>query len=332
LEQGCSAGNAAECDILGMRHLRGDGTAKDPKKAATYFQRACDRGDAPGCFNIAESHRYGDGVPKDPAKAAGLYQRACDGREREGCAELSLLYALGEGIEKSETEAALYADRACALDSVLGCAILGAVYAEGGDGYPKDVKRAEGLLFDACHKGTKYTEKPDQAARLACPAYTKLTGKPACYTKTIAAADASGVEVRRHCFDAQAGWVTTVTQNAAPTAAKAAPAPVAPPPTSVALNAGNAAYARKDYAAAAAQFAKACDGGSVEGCGMLGEMYATGQGVTANGKIDARLLAKACDKRIAKSCLALSALFESGTGITRYAEKALAIPRDGEAD
>jgi len=323
LEQGCSAGNAADCDELGMRHLRGDGTAEDPKKATSYFQRACDRGDARGCFNLGDSYQFGDGVPKDPAKAAAFYLRACDGREKRGCSELALSYLSGNGVERSEAKAALYADRSCTLNSPFGCAILGMAYADGVEGYPQDLAKAKDLLSDACHQKVDYTKKPDEAARLACPALAKVTGEPACFTMNWAAADASGVRIERHCFDAEAGWVTTVTQKAAPPAAAAAPP--APPPASTALNAGNAAYARKDYATAAVQFAKACDAGAVEACGSLGEMYATGQGVKANGKLAAPTLAKACDGGIAKACGTLGTLFDAGNGVSNNKERAFAL-------
>lgn len=223
LEQSCSGGNAADCDELGMRHLRGDGTAEDPKKAASYFQRACDRGDARGCFNLGDSYQFGDGVPKDPAKAAAFYLRACDGREKRGCSELALSYLGGNGVERSEAKAALYADRSCTLNSPFGCAILGMAYADGVEGYPQDLAKAKDLLSDACHQMVDYTKKPDEAARLACPALAKVTGEPACVTLSVYGSPTG--EVRKHCFDAQAGWVTTVERGAAPVAARpAAPA------------------------------------------------------------------------------------------------------------
>jgi uncharacterized protein len=320
LEQACLGGDAVDCDELGMRHLRGEGVAKDPKKATTYFQRACDRGDARGCFNLGDSYQFGEGVPKDAAKAAALYLRACDGRDPEGCTELAMSHIAGDGVKQSEAQAALYADRACTLKNQLGCAILGAAYADGVEGYPQDVAKAKDLLFDACHKGTRYSQEPDRAARLACPAYTKITGEAAC--KTVGSASTG--EVQKHCFDAGAGWVTTVAQGAASPVAKAAvPAPTAPSPANVALSAGNAAYARKDYTAASGQFAKACDAGLVEACGALGEMYATGQGVAANGKVAAPMLAKACDAGIAKACGTLGGLYDRGIGVT--GNKALAF-------
>lgn len=107
--------------------------------------------------------------------------------------------------------------------------------------------------------------------------------------------------------------------HALPSSAQSGPSDRA----SAGVAAGNAALARKDYTAAAGHFARACDAGSVEACGALGEMYSTGQGVTANGKIAAPMLAKACDAGIAKACGALGGLYDRGNGVT--ANKALAF-------
>lgn len=333
LERGCSGGNAADCDILGMRHLRGDGVAEDPKKAVAYFQRACDRGDAPGCFNLGESYRFGDGVPKDLAKAAAFYQRACDGRDPKGCAELAMSYIAGDGVKASEAQAALYADRACTLNSPLGCAILGMAYADGVEGYPKDVKRAADLLFDACHRKVDYNKKADDAARLACPAYTKLTGEPACVTLSVYGSPTG--EVRKHCFDAQAGWVTTVTQNAATPVAQVV-SPVANPDPKVAakkaLEAGFEASKRSDFVRSAQLFDAACKGGEISGCSNLGWQYDNGKGVAQNFSLAAVNYAKGCDAGEIFACNNLGSLYENGSGVKKdRARAALLYARSCDA-
>lgn len=324
LQQACDSGNPIACDELGMRHLRGDGTAKDSKKAAALFERACDGGDAQGCFNLGESYGFGDGVTKSAAQAVSFYQRACDGSEPLGCAQLAIIYAGSLGVPKDHTKTAIYADRACTLKNQLGCALLGLVYAEGVAGYAKDTNRAEKLLDDACWKDAKFSEKPDAGSRVACPALVKLTGEPACVTHTIAAADASGVEIRRHCYDEKQGWATTVKQDA-PVATVAAPPVDQLSRANIAVNAGNAAYAAKDYTTAAARYAEGCDYGSVSACGVLGEMYVNGTGVSRNGARAAAPLAKACDGGITASCGKLGVLFDSGNGVSVNKARAFAL-------
>lgn len=90
-----------------------------------------------------------------------------------------------------------------------------------------------------------------------------------------------------------------------------------------AVSAGNAAYARSDYASALAQFARACDGGNAFACGALGGMYIDGEGVSANGARAAGPLAKACDAGVAAACGRLGMLYNNGNGVA--SKKAMAF-------
>lgn len=323
LQAGCDGGDSIHCEKLGMRYLEGDGVVRNAKTAAALFQRACDGGDEMGCFDVAESYRFGDGVAKNLKTAAGFYQRACDGKYAPACAELALLYIDGNGVSKDISKTALYADRACNGGAQIGCALLGAVYAEGVAGYPKDLRRAEDLLHQACFKDVNFEVAPDRTSIVACGMLTSFTGQPACQRVTY-----PGGPTEDRCFEAPRAWkVTEVrTAPAAPPAAAAAPPRVDPVATgNNAVNAGNAAYARKDYAAAAAQFAIACDADNASACGVLGEMYLKGEGVLANGARAAGPLAKACDAGIAVACRNLGSLYADGRGVPLRKDKALAL-------
>lgn len=97
----------------------------------------------------------------------------------------------------------------------------------------------------------------------------------------------------------------------------AASPPSSPSATSnAALNAGNAAYAQRDFVTAVAQFASACDAGNPTACGALGGMYLRGEGVRASGARAAGPLARACDAGIAASCGSLGVLYDSGNGLS----------------
>lgn len=319
----CDGGNMAACGDLGVRYFKGNTVAKDLKKSAALFQRACDGGDAIGCFDLAESHRFGDGVTKSAAKAAGYYQRGCDGGDGVSCSELAILYNDGDGVKQDDGKIALYADRGCKAKNPLGCALLGAVYQEGTEGYSKDLKHAEELFTNACLANAKFSEKPDAASRIACPALAKLRGKPSCFSEIVVGSPTG----KRHCYDEKLGW-RQEDVAASPTAPVSQNALTAPPVdqvsrANISVNAGNAAYARKDYPAAAAQFASACDNGSVSACGALGEMYASGTGLARNGTRAAAPLAKACDGGITASCTKLAVLYDNGDGVS--VNKALAF-------
>jgi Sel1 repeat len=232
LQKRCDGGNAIACDDLGVLYLKGDGVAKDAKKANALFQRACDGGDPVGCYDLAESYRFGDGVAKDMKAAAAFYQRACDGGNAGGCSQLAIQYNGGEGVAQDDAKAALFADRSCKGGSPLGYTLLGSVYGDGAPGYPKDVKRAEELFRNACFDKADFKAAPDTVSRAACSSLAKLTGKPACTRNTYPGGPSELI-----CFEGPGTWKVTVTPAAAP--------PPDPAVTSnAAVNAGNAAYAR----------------------------------------------------------------------------------------
>jgi TPR repeat protein len=41
LKKGCGKGVVADCHALGLRHLKGEGVAQDPAKAADLLKKAC---------------------------------------------------------------------------------------------------------------------------------------------------------------------------------------------------------------------------------------------------------------------------------------------------
>lgn len=319
----CQSGDAAQCDDLGLRYLKGDGVAQDTKKAAVLFQRACNGGDAIGCFDIAESYRFGDGVAKDRKAAETLYLRGCDGNYAPACAELSRIYASDEGQAADYAKAGIYADRACKSNLQMGCALLGVIYARGAAGYPKDLRRAEQLLSNACFDNLDPKAPPRRAAVAACPALAEVTGEPACMRTTFPGGPSEDI-----CFESAKAWSVKVIPAGTyepPAAVASAPAvdPVAV--SNNALNAGNAAYAKRDFATAAAQYAAGCDAGNASACGKLGEMFVKGEGVSANSARAAAPLAKACDGGVAVSCNSLGLLYERGNGVSLSKAKALAL-------
>jgi uncharacterized protein len=314
LQKQCDNGDAISCDNLGVRYLQGDGVAKDAQKANALFQRACDGGDYMGCFDIAESYRFGEGVGKDTKSAAAYYQRGCDAKGANSCAQLAILYNDGDGVPQDDGKAALFAKRSCDGKSSLGCTLLATVYTQGAPGYPKDLARAEELFAEACFANVDFNRPPDSVSQAACSSLAKLTGKPAC--KVSKYTDSAG-KAGTICFDEQAGWQVSNATIAEPVSA----GPVMPKAdvagaANAALSAGNHAYARRDFATAAVQFATACDGGSDLACGSLGGMYLNGEGVSASGARAATLLAKACDAGITSSCGKLGLIYDSGNGVT----------------
>lgn len=89
--------------------------------------------------------------------------------------------------------------------------------------------------------------------------------------------------------------------------------------------AGQAAYSRRDFLAAAAAFAEACDGNFSAACNALGGMYVRGEGVRENPGIAAKVFAKACDLRFFAACGNLGDLYEYGRGVAANRERSFLL-------
>lgn len=283
--------------------------------SSAQLQNGCDNGNATDCGDLAHRYDIGKSMPKNEKTAAALFQRACDGGDAYGCMRLAIAYNDGSGVKADDARAAKFSERACNGGSGVGCALLGTVYSKGGGGYPKDLARAQELFGQACFSTDDFESPANLAARLACPALAKLTGKPACASFGGLGGGGGGY---KYCYEHERAWKQTIipapTRQVDPTVT-----------ASTAITAGNGAYARKDYASALAQFAAACDAGNASACAAVGNMYVQGEGVTRNGARAAAPLAMACDAGLAASCGKLGVLYDNGDGVRTNKARAFGL-------
>ena len=291
LEGYCDRGDEEACGYLGERHVLGEGgAAKDVKRAATFFTRGCDGGDAYSCRMLGFAYSDGEGVARDERKAAAFFQRGCDGKDGLACANLAAKYNDGLGVPKDEFKAVRLADLSCQYGSGVGCHIMAGVYLEGHPGYPKDLARAVDLFREVCKGGTGLEAS---CKKLDALGYARVAAKPA-------------------------SPVLQPSLSPPPVVDRAAVA-------NAAMTAGQAAYARREFALAAGQFAKGCDGGNVSACGALGQMYVAGEGVVANPSRAAGPLAQACDGGVTSACDSLGTLYSDGRGVKQDKPRALKL-------
>ena len=78
LTRACQQGFAVGCEDLGAAYLRGDGTTRDPGRAAEAFEKACSQNLATACSNYGLMHYTADGVPGDKQKGVAYLKKACD--------------------------------------------------------------------------------------------------------------------------------------------------------------------------------------------------------------------------------------------------------------
>lgn len=91
--------------------------------------------------------------------------------------------------------------------------------------------------------------------------------------------------------------------------------------------AGDGAYRRGDYAAAAALFQQACNDGHATGCFNLGVLYDNGRGVAKDETRAAGLYQQACTGGDATGCTNLGVDYERGEGVAKNTARALQLYR-----
>ena len=148
-KRACELGSAAGCTAIGKMYAKGVNTRPDPTTAKDYFVKACSGNDADGCFQLGWLYEAGNGIAADAAKAAELYGRACGHDADVGCALLGRLYADGRGVKRDVAHANELFARACDHDRMYGCHELGVSYRDG-RGFKRDDKRAAQLFERAC--------------------------------------------------------------------------------------------------------------------------------------------------------------------------------------
>jgi hypothetical protein len=88
------------------------------------YQRACQQGWMAGCESLALSYLEGQGTTRDPARAAAEFDKACAGGRATACASVAYLYSRGEGVARDDARALAYLERGCDLGVADACGRL----------------------------------------------------------------------------------------------------------------------------------------------------------------------------------------------------------------
>jgi hypothetical protein len=88
---------------------------------------------------------------------------------------------------------------------------------------------------------------------------------------------------------------------------------------------GKNAFEKGDFSKAVILYKKACDNNDLRGCVNLGDLYASGNGITQDNVQAVSLYTKACDKNEPFGCTSLGLMYEEGRGVTQDKIKAVNI-------
>ena len=86
-----------------------------------------------------------------------------------------------------------------------------------------------------------------------------------------------------------------------------------------------AEYNKGNLVKAVELYKKSCDGGYARGCGVLGLMYANGEGVKQDAYKAVELYKKSCDGGFAMGCFSLGFMYANGYGIKQDNLKAVEL-------
>lgn len=126
--------------------------AGEPEEAAAMYGRAAELGDATGAFHLGLCHADGEGVPKDEARALALYLEAAAQGHADAMATAANAYEHGKGTEKDLRQAAEWYQKAAAKGFARAQYNLGWML-EKGQGVAADRARAVQLYRDAAAQG-----------------------------------------------------------------------------------------------------------------------------------------------------------------------------------
>jgi len=71
-------GEAEAQYMVANMYEKGEGVEKDPKEAASWYEKAADQGHPYSMYKLADMYEKGEGVAKDDAKAAEWFKKAAE--------------------------------------------------------------------------------------------------------------------------------------------------------------------------------------------------------------------------------------------------------------
>ena len=350
-QQACEQADADEvagpCLALGKLHAAGEGVARDTARAADLFQRAC-RGDGlaagKACLERGLLVARGEAGKRDPVQAGELFQRGCEQAGLDECTGLADALAEGRGAAKDPEAAILVDQAACAiemanrsrLEAPVSCLRAGdritahagkkkdpraaAAYAQAASFYADACDRNLDACFELAamlRKGDKVKADPARARSVVADVVAQLqtscdrgvAQNCAALAHRILRGDVPPKNVQR---------ASTLFEKACQLSFEACNT------FAEAVRWGR--MGKRDYARAAVIYRKACDGGSIYGCGNLAALYEEGKAKPAAGEPGAAAIYRAgCDRDHKLSCLRLASMTARGDGVDRDEARAQAL-------
>ena len=99
-KQAAEQGTAMSQYHLGQMYRDGDGVAKNPQEAATWYRKAAEQGNMLAQYNLAWMYDSGEGIPQDLVEAIKWYGKAAEQGDKYAPFNLGTMYYTGDGAPK----------------------------------------------------------------------------------------------------------------------------------------------------------------------------------------------------------------------------------------
>ncbi len=158
------AGDPVAAYQIGDRYQKGTGVARDPAKAAHWFEQSAKAGSALAEFKLGVMHEKGDGIAADLPRAMDWYRASANHGNVQAMHNLAVLYTAQAGGAPDYVEAAKWFEQASSFglkDSQYNLAVLKA----NGLGVAKDAGMAFKWFSIAAARGDAEAGKQRDATR-----------------------------------------------------------------------------------------------------------------------------------------------------------------------
>jgi len=153
-ERAAAAGSQNASLELSGQLLRGDGIAKDAKRALALREAAAKAGYTPAMNLLCADYRDGrEGLPVDLATSLEYARRSANLGDSWGLTEMGDIYRLGRGVAANETLAFQYYQKGADKGDMRALNAIGMAYLNGMGNYPKDTAKASSFFAKVAEQG-----------------------------------------------------------------------------------------------------------------------------------------------------------------------------------
>lgn len=153
LAASAASGDAAAQFQLGRAYYRGEGVAKDEKKALEWVEKSAVQGNPDAITSMGFFHAQGIAVPMDEEKAVAWFRKGAEAGSPQSQLNLGLMLRQGKTIERNHEESIKWLDQAASSGDSDAIRTVGQLYFLGDALMMPEREKAYPLVLQAAEAG-----------------------------------------------------------------------------------------------------------------------------------------------------------------------------------